>query len=46
VIVADGQCTAGSRVLKPNVKKLRRLGEDGVVIVGFAGWCLSLFFSK
>ena len=36
VIVADGQVTRGSEVVKPNVRKVRRLG-DGKVIGGFAG---------
>ena len=36
VVVADGQVTRGSEVVKPNVRKVRRLG-DGKVIGGFAG---------
>mmetsp|Transcript_40155 Transcript_40155/g.99391 ORF Transcript_40155/g.99391 Transcript_40155/m.99391 type:complete len:287 (-) Transcript_40155:397-1257(-) len=35
VIIADGQVTAGSQIVKPNVKKVRRL-QSGV-IGGFAG---------
>eukprot|EP00897_Mesotaenium_endlicherianum_P010833 jgi/Mesen1/9779/ME000007S09838 len=35
VIIADGQVTLGSEIIKPNVKKVRRLGES--VIAGFAG---------
>ena len=35
VIMADGQMTLGSEVVKNNVKKVRRIGED--VIGGFAG---------
>mmetsp|Transcript_42735 Transcript_42735/g.109400 ORF Transcript_42735/g.109400 Transcript_42735/m.109400 type:complete len:233 (-) Transcript_42735:16-714(-) len=35
VIMADGQVTLGSMVMKPNVNKLRRLSGD--VIGGFAG---------
>ena len=31
----DGQVTAGSVVIKPNVQKVRRLGEN--IVVGFAG---------
>lgn len=36
VIAADGQVTFGQTVLKPNAKKVRRLG-GGAVIAGFAG---------
>jgi ATP-dependent HslUV protease subunit HslV len=36
VIAADGQVTFGNTVLKPNAKKVRRLGNGGV-IAGFAG---------
>jgi ATP-dependent HslUV protease subunit HslV len=36
VIAADGQVTFGQTVLKPNAKKVRRLGT-GSVIAGFAG---------
>lgn len=35
VLVADGQVTMGSTVVKPNVRKTRRIGEH--VIGGFAG---------
>ena len=35
VIMADGQMTLGSEVVKNNVKKVRRIGDD--VIGGFAG---------
>lgn len=34
-VLARAQVTAGSKVIKPNVKKLRRLGES--VVGGFAG---------
>jgi len=37
VMMADGQVTQGGCVVKPNVKKLRRIGQDKNVIVGFAG---------
>ena len=38
VIMADGQMTLGSEVMKTNVRKLRRMGTgDAVVIGGFAG---------
>jgi ATP-dependent HslUV protease subunit HslV len=37
VIAGDGQVTMGQTVMKANAKKVRRLGEGGKVIVGFAG---------
>jgi ATP-dependent HslUV protease, peptidase subunit HslV len=36
VVIADGQVTRGGEVVKPNVKKVRRLG-GGAAIGGFAG---------
>jgi ATP-dependent HslUV protease, peptidase subunit HslV len=36
VIAGDGQVSMGNTVMKPNAKKVRRLG-DGSVIAGFAG---------
>ncbi|WP_294253134.1 ATP-dependent protease subunit HslV [uncultured Sphingomonas sp.] len=36
VIAGDGQVSAGNTVMKPNARKVRRLG-DGKVIAGFAG---------
>ena len=36
-IAGDGQVTMGNTVMKPNAKKVRRLGADGAVIGGFAG---------
>ena len=36
VVAGDGQVTFGNTVLKPNAKKVRRLGT-GSVIAGFAG---------
>jgi len=36
VIIGDGQVTMGQTVMKPNARKVRRLG-DGSVIGGFAG---------
>jgi ATP-dependent HslUV protease subunit HslV len=36
VIVGDGQVSMGNTVMKPNARKVRRLG-DGSVIGGFAG---------
>lgn len=35
ILVADGQVTMGGTVVKPNVKKTRRIGEN--VVGGFAG---------
>jgi ATP-dependent HslUV protease, peptidase subunit HslV len=37
VIAGDGQVSLGNTVIKPNAKKVRRIGENGTVIGGFAG---------
>lgn len=37
VIAGDGQVTMGNTVMKPNAKKVRRIGPEGKVIGGFAG---------
>ena len=37
VIAGDGQVSMGNTVMKPNAKKVRRLGAEGSVIGGFAG---------
>ncbi|HSQ99327.1 MAG TPA: ATP-dependent protease subunit HslV [Sphingomicrobium sp.] len=37
VIAGDGQVTMGNTVMKPNAKKVRRIGSEGKVIGGFAG---------
>ena len=37
VIAGDGQVSMGNTVMKPNARKVRRLGKDGHVIAGFAG---------
>ena len=37
VIAGDGQVSLGNTVIKPNAKKVRRLGADEKVIGGFAG---------
>ena len=37
VIGGDGQVSMGNTVMKPNAKKVRRIGEKGDVIGGFAG---------
>ena len=37
VIAGDGQASLGNTIIKANVKKVRRLGSDNLVIAGFAG---------
>ena len=37
VIAGDGQVSMGNTVMKPNARKVRRLGAEGKVIGGFAG---------
>ena len=37
VIAGDGQVSLGNTVIKPNARKVRRVGEDNKVIGGFAG---------
>ncbi len=37
VIAGDGQVSMGNTVMKPNARKVRRIGADGSVIGGFAG---------
>ena len=37
VIAGDGQVSMGNTVMKPNARKVRRIGDDGKVIAGFAG---------
>ena len=37
VIAGDGQASLGNTVMKSNVKKIRRIGNDNSVISGFAG---------
>lgn len=36
-VIGDGQVTLGSTVVKPNARKVRRIGTDKKVIAGFAG---------
>ena len=36
-MAGDGQASFGNTVMKANVKKIRRLGQDNSVISGFAG---------
>ena len=37
VIGGDGQVSMGNTVMKPNARKVRRIGEGGKVVAGFAG---------
>lgn len=37
VIVGDGQVSLGQTIIKPNARKVRRLGADDKVVGGFAG---------
>lgn len=37
VVAGDGQVSLGQTVIKPNARKVRRIGPDGSVIAGFAG---------
>ncbi|MBB5732286.1 ATP-dependent HslUV protease subunit HslV [Altererythrobacter atlanticus] len=37
VIAGDGQVSMGNTIMKPNARKVRRIGEGGKVIAGFAG---------
>jgi ATP-dependent HslUV protease subunit HslV len=37
VIAGDGQVSMGNTVMKPNARKVRRIGKDEKVIGGFAG---------
>ncbi|MFC7536448.1 ATP-dependent protease subunit HslV [Sphingomonas sp. GCM10030256] len=37
VIAGDGQVSMGNTVMKPNARKVRRIGEGGKVVGGFAG---------
>jgi len=37
VIAGDGQVSMGNTVMKPNARKVRRIGENGKVVAGFAG---------
>jgi ATP-dependent HslUV protease subunit HslV len=44
VVAGDGQVSLGNTVIKPNAKKVRRLGADGTVIGGCRsdGGCLHI----
>ncbi len=37
VIAGDGQVSMGNTVMKPNARKVRRIGAEAKVIAGFAG---------
>jgi ATP-dependent HslUV protease subunit HslV len=37
VVAGDGQVSLGNTVIKPNARKVRRIGQDEKVIGGFAG---------
>ncbi|MXP10363.1 ATP-dependent protease subunit HslV [Pseudoblastomonas halimionae] len=37
VVAGDGQVSMGNTVMKPNARKVRRIGEKGTVVAGFAG---------
>lgn len=37
VIIGDGQVSMGQTVMKGNARKVRRIGEGGSIIAGFAG---------
>ena len=37
VVVGDGQVSVGNQIIKHGARKVRRLGEEGSIVVGFAG---------
>ncbi len=37
VIIGDGQVSLGQTVIKANARKVRRLGQGGKIVAGFAG---------
>jgi ATP-dependent HslUV protease subunit HslV len=37
VLVGDGQVSMGDTVMKGNARKVRRIGEGGAILAGFAG---------
>lgn len=43
VVAGDGQVTLGNTVMKANARKVRRLGEHGQVLAGFAGAAADAF---
>ena len=36
-MVGDGQMSMGSMIVKPNAKKVRRIGKEDGIVTGFAG---------
>ncbi|ATD66774.1 MULTISPECIES: ATP-dependent protease subunit HslV [Luteimonas] len=43
VVAGDGQVTLGHTIMKGNARKVRRLGEGGKVLAGFAGAAADAF---
>ena len=43
VVIGDGQVSQGSAIVKPNARKVRRLGSDGSILAGFAGGTADAF---
>ena len=43
VIAGDGQVSMGNTVMKPNARKVRRIGKDDAVVAGFAGATVDAF---
>ena len=43
VVIGDGQVSQGSTIVKPDAKKVRRLGENGEILAGFAGGTADAF---
>ncbi len=37
VVMGDGQVSMGDTVMKGNARKVRRIGEKGEILAGFAG---------
>ena len=37
VMIGDGQVSLGNSIIKPNASKVRRLGVDENILMGFAG---------
>ena len=37
IMIGDGQVSQGSMVMKPNARKVRRIGSDSKVVAGIAG---------
>jgi len=37
IVAGDGQVSMGNTVMKPNARKVRRIGDEGKVVAGFAG---------